>query len=156
MDKQTIFSLIDKYLDWRFGISTARVITAEELGHTHPEWYDYAPSYYLSLRRIFAALPLKREDVFIDFGSGLGRVLVYAARHPLRRVVGVEYTESLNEAARDNIARAAAHLKCREIEIVGADAAQYPIPDDATILYFGNPFIGSVLASVLENARCSG
>ncbi len=146
--------VIDKYCEWKFGISTAAEITAAELGHIDPDWHDYAPSYYLSLRRILAALPLTGEDVFIDFGSGLGRCLVYGATYPMRRVIGVEYSSALNEAARDNIARAAPHIKC-EIEVVRADAAQYRIPDDATIFYFGNPFKGSVLAAVLENIRAS-
>jgi hypothetical protein len=146
----------DRYLDRKYGIATAGEISATALGHPHPEWHDYAPSYYGSLRRIFAAVPWRGgDDVLIDYGSGLGRVLVYAAMRPMKRVVGIEFSATLNDAARTNVESARPLLRCQHVEIVTADAARYEIPDDATVLYFGNPFIGSVLTAVLEQLRAS-
>lgn len=148
--------LFDKYVDWKLGISTAGEISSVALGHDHPEWHDYAPSYYMSLRRILAGLKFRGgDDVLVDFGSGLGRVLVYAAAYPVKRIIGVEYSEALNRAARDNLERARGRMKCRDVDVVTADAARYSIPDDATLLYFGNPFVGGVLAAVLDNTRAS-
>jgi SAM-dependent methyltransferase len=146
----------DRYLDRKYSISTAGEISRAELGLSHPEWNHYAPSYYGSLRRIFAAVPWRGgDDVFVDFGSGLGRVLVYAALRPMKRVIGVEYSAALNGAARRNLANARGHLRCDNIEIVEADAASYAIPDDATVLFFGNPFTGSILDAVLGELRAS-
>ena len=45
------------------------------------------------------------DDVFIDLGSGKGRmVLAAAARYPFKRVIGVELAEQLHEVARANVA----------------------------------------------------
>ena len=45
-----------------------------------------------------------REFSFVDYGSGKGRVLMLAAAYPFRRILGVEFSESLDRVARDNIA----------------------------------------------------
>jgi predicted RNA methylase len=95
------------------------------------------------------------SDVFVDYGSGLGRVLVCAAMYPVRKVIGVEFSPQLNEAAWSNIGNARKWMDCREVEIVAVDAALYPVPDDATLLYFANPFRGSILAAVLEQIEAS-
>jgi hypothetical protein len=39
--------------------------------------------------------------------------------------------------------------------MVIADASAFEIPKDASTLFFHNPFAGSILSSVLENARRS-
>ena len=35
------------------------------------------------------------------------------------------------------------------IELICADATEYEVPDDVTIIYFGNPFLGSIFEKVV-------
>lgn len=91
------------------------------------------------------------SDVFVDFGSGKGRIVYQAARYPLKRVIGVEISEKLNEIASANIEQNRSRLRCQDVELVTCDAADYGIPDDMTIAYFIYPFAGETFRHVIEN-----
>ena len=43
------------------------------------------------------------EYVFVDIGAGKGFALLVAAEHPFKRVMGIEFSESLARIARENI-----------------------------------------------------
>jgi cyclopropane fatty-acyl-phospholipid synthase-like methyltransferase len=49
-----------------------------------------------------------RDFVFVDLGSGKGRVILRAATRPFRRVEGVEFSEPLHRVALRNIDNARA------------------------------------------------
>jgi SAM-dependent methyltransferase len=131
---------------------TAQAVTLEEVGLDHPDWNYYAPSGWLWIKRALRGLGVGPGDVFVDFGSGKGRVVYQAARSfRFKRVVGVEVAEAFNAVARTNIEANRHRLKCRDVELVTIDAAQYPIPPDMTVAYFYNPFGGDVFRAVLRN-----
>jgi hypothetical protein len=89
--------------------------------------------------------------VFVDFGSGMGRVVFQAALwYPFRQVIGVELSARLHEIAEDNIARNRSRLRCRDVDLVRADVLDYPVPDDVTVAFFDNPFTGHIFAAVLD------
>lgn len=95
-----------------------------------------------------------REFVFVDLGSGKGKVLMLAARYPFGRVVGVELWEDLHRIALANLDSFRGRPDCAaEITSVRMDAADYPLPEEPLVLYFFNPFPESVLARVLSNLR---
>jgi SAM-dependent methyltransferase len=129
------------------GLDTAE--TQYDAAHVHPDRVRYEPSGWTYLRRALAKHDVKPTDVFIDIGSGKGRVLLQAARYPFARVIGVEVSEELNRTARANLERKRARLACRDIEVVTADAAEYTMPDDATIAYLYYPFAGETLRRTL-------
>lgn len=92
------------------------------------------------------------EFTFIDFGSGKGRALLLAARFPFRRIVGVEYCEQMNVIARRNLARVPESTRrCNHMEIIGGDAAAFPIPEGPLVLFFFNPFGEQVMRQVARN-----
>jgi SAM-dependent methyltransferase len=123
-----------------------------EIDHFHPDRVKYEPSGWLFLRRGMRRRDATSGDVFVDFGSGKGRVVYQAARrYPFARVIGVEISERLNEVARANIERNRARLRCSNIEFVSCDAAVYTIPDDMTFAYFYFPFAGETFRTVLGN-----
>ena len=64
---------------------------------------------------------IRPSDVFVDFGSGKGRVVYQGARYPFARVVGVEISEDMNRVARENVERMRAQLRSREVELVTSD-----------------------------------
>ncbi len=75
-----------------------------------------------------------------------------AAKFSFREIIGVELSADLVETAKTNI-RMARGLHCRNIRVLCADAAEFDVPDSVTIIYFFNPFTGSVLRRVLVKIR---
>ena len=149
--------LLERYYEWRLGITTRGTVSSEMLGYEQPDCHAYGASTYGNLRRIIRALNIHAggRDVLIDFGSGKGRVLVFAALHPFERIIGVERSPQLNVVARQNIEDARARFVCQHVDLVTADAARYEVPDDATIVYFASPFGGTVLEAVLDRMHAS-
>lgn len=94
--------------------------------------------------------------VFIDVGSGKGRALLLASSFPFRRIIGVELSSALTEVARANIKTYRDPIqKCRDIECVCSDAADFPLPVENTLFYLFNPFDASIMqkfVKCLENS----
>jgi SAM-dependent methyltransferase len=118
--------------------------------HDHPDRLAYAPSPWYVLPRALRYLGVSDRDVFVEFGCGKGRVVHQAARRPFRRVVGVEISPVLAEAARIGLAARSHQHRCRDVEIVVADVTAFRVPDDLTIGYFYYPFTGQTFESVLR------
>jgi hypothetical protein len=66
-------------------------------------------------------------------------------------VIGVEISPVLAEVARTNLAARRHQHRCRNVEIVVADAADYSVPDDLTIGYLFHPVANETLDAVLRN-----
>lgn len=137
----------------RLGERIFRLDTAKkevEPHHFHPERAHYQPSGWLYLRRGLRGHRVGPDDVFVDFGSGKGRVLCQAARYPFARVVGVEISAGMTEVARSNVDRNRGRFACQEIELVTADVLEFHIPDDLTVAYFFYPFMGKTFEHVID------
>ena len=126
-----------------------------ELDHFEPDNVQYEPSGWSYLPRALRHIPVGPEDVFLDLGAGKGRVLYQAAKRPFKRVIGVEIAERLAAVARQNLDANRDRLRCRDIEVVTADAAAYAIPDDVTYIYLFYPFVGETFRRVLGNIHAS-
>lgn len=137
-------------LERRYGLETSSVVALSDLDLADDTRNNYIPSGWGTMRRISQMRTITSRDVFVDFGSGKGRMVFLAARHPFRRVVGVELSTELHNVASRNIARNRARLRCRDIQLVNGDVLQFRIPDDMTFAYFFNPFTGDVFRSVTE------
>ena len=150
------YGLSELYHEWRLGIRTLGYVDRKQLGYDSREYHFYAPTAYRDLRKALRLVPIRENrDVFLDYGSGMGRVIVAAAMYPFRRVIGVELSAELNRIAAKNIERARHKLRCRDVRIVQADAAAYPVPHDVTVVYLYNPFEGRLLLEVVELLRRS-
>ena len=93
---------------------------------------------------------------FIDFGSGKGRAVFLAAEHPFARIVGLEFSPRLHEAARSNCTtyRNAAQA-CKAIELHCMDATQFDLPEVPTVLFFFNPFREEIMQPVAVKVQKS-
>jgi Integrase core domain len=80
--------------------------------------------------------------------------MLLAARLGFRQVIGIEFSQDLVTRAKANLRAAQAHLRCPAIIMV-ADSASYEPPADSSVLFFHNPFAGSILAGALEGIRRS-
>ena len=111
----------------RLGISTRGVVPVAHYDSTH-----YATMSYSTIWSILDHLSLGPSDVFVDIGSGRGRVLCCAAQYPVERVVGVDLSEPLCEAARENARRLRGRRAPISVQASMADDFAYSA---ATVLF---------------------
>jgi SAM-dependent methyltransferase len=154
-------SAYELYYSRVFGGETGRVIPIAKLGlaqesarHAQP----YFPSSFLFLHEIFSSAQINcKEATFVDYGCGMGRVLLFASTLPFRKIVGVEISEPLCKIARANMhsyyQRTTQQLP--EWSIVNADVREFDTPKDATVLYFYNPFDAAILDVALDQIQKS-
>ncbi len=111
----------------------------------------------LALKAMDRVLPDEVDDlVFVDLGSGKGRVLVYASGRRFHRIIGVEFAAELHSVASENIERGRhPRQRCADIEVVLGDAVEFEIPDDPCVFFLFNPFERPVLEQVVDNIRVS-
>ena len=141
--------------DRRHGVETWQPVDLSTLDLAAEDRVEYTPSGWLDVRRALSKQAIGPDDVFLDLGSGKGRVVLQAARFPFRRVLGVELSPELNTVAAANVEAARARLRCRDVELVTADLAEYRIPDDVTFAYTYNAFAGAVFQRVLDELIAS-
>jgi SAM-dependent methyltransferase len=145
-------------IEWPRGVprEAARTVWLEDVGFAHRNRRSYAPSPWRLLRRLLPVDAVSPDDVFADFGCGLGRVVLEAAeQYPFKRVVGVEIVPRFAAAADSLLRRNAGRLRASSWEIVNEDVARYRMPDDVTIAYFYDPFAGDLFDSVVEQLERS-
>lgn len=106
----------------------------------------YKPTEWTNLLRILRGHEIHEDDVFIDFGSGLGRVVSQAARYPFKRVIEVELSGKLNDLATENFSRNQHRFRFKDVQLVTGDVL-LSHPDDVTLVFFADPFTGAVFAS---------
>ncbi len=113
--------------------------------------HDYRPTPAVVFDCALAAV---EDDLsrftFVDYGAGKGRVLMMAAQHPFRSVLGVEFAEELHDDAMMNIAQfPRSQMKCRNVECLLQDAANMEAVNGEAVHYFFDPFERQVFAHVL-------
>ena len=86
------------------------------------------------------------SDVFVDVGSGRGRVCC-AARYTVKQVVGVDLSEALCQVARENARRMRGRRAPISVETSLAQNFDYSA---ATVLSLFNPFGAATLGLLLE------
>jgi hypothetical protein len=113
----------------------------------------YEPTPADVFREMIVKIPFDPRDfVFLDFGSGKGKVLMLAAHYPFRGVVGIELWEDLHRIALENLESFRERADCAaEVTSLRMNAADFSLPDDPLVLYFFNPFPEAVLTRVLSN-----
>lgn len=87
--------------------------------------------------RLIDTLELGEDDVFVDFGSGVGRLLLTAAlRSPVRRVVGVELLRDRHVAATRAVDGAVARgwVESSRVELRNEDILETSLAE-ATVFY---------------------
>ena len=110
----------------------------------------YERSPWLSVRGALQDLSPTPVDVFVDLGSGKGKVLLIAGRLPFGRVVGVEINPELSCSATRNIQRSRNRLRAKEVRSVTANVLEWVIPDDSSVIFMFNPFIGQTFRTLMR------
>ena len=103
----------------------------------------YHASGVAPILRALEEVPVTRDDVVVDLGAGLGKVVLLARLLTGARVHGIEIQAALVDRA-----RAAAERLGVEATFSCADARAADL-DDGTVFFLYAPFSGPVLARVL-------
>ncbi len=118
--------------------------------------YWYLPTRPSVIRRVLRDLPIRdhRESVFIDFGSGKGRVLLIAAEYSFKEIIGIERRPSLHGIAANNLrSQKRFHQSSHSTKLLNRDAIDFEFPDENMVLYFFNPFGSEILRRILESLQ---
>jgi len=154
-------SLYELWFERKFGNATGTVIPVERLdydGEARVHAEAYFPSSYLFLNEALATGPVDCSGrTLVDFGCGMGRVLLFASTLPFKRFIGVEVSPALCDRAKNNLDRyyRAKNKFLPDWKIVNADARAFRPPDDASVFYIFNAFDATILDTVLENILIS-
>ena len=149
----------DKDFDLRFGIDTAEGVPRWKLNDVISANKRFASSYVPSQEKdvlmLLSLLPVcPQEYLFVDIGSGKGKVLLLAAEYGFKRIVGVEFSPHLHAIAEANVSHYLGNSSrdC-QIECRCLDAADYPIPSDKLVMFLYNPFEAVVIQSILRRLQ---
>ena len=157
---QSIVSFIeDYYFDKKYGIDTSEMVQIQGLDisdESKKHSRRYQPTRVRHFRELMKTLEFPAESVFVDLGSGKGRVLLMASQHKFRRVVGVEISKQLCEIARRNIVRYEAKIgTLLNVTIVESDVLEYEIGYEENVFFLFKPFDNYVMKNVMENIKAS-
>jgi len=149
---------IDRRFDRKYGVDTSGLLGVKGLDVTAEQkdsGIHYEPTPVPALRAILESLPVDHSKfTFIDYGSGKGRVLLLTSEYPYRRIIGVEFANSLHMVALANIAKwNSRKQKCSDIQSVCVDARDFQLPDDPLVIFFFTPFLSPVIDRVVENIQ---
>lgn len=152
-------SLLDLSFDWWHGTDTMSWVPASEIDTSSPN-KQHSERYQASKARpllgLFRKLQWPADSVFVDFGSGKGRVLLLAAQLPVKRVVGIEFSTQLCAMARRNVeVFRRKHPQLAPIDVVESDVTTYRIREDENVFFMYNPFASVVVEQVLRSIQQS-
>lgn len=154
--EQYIADELPNQFDLQHGVETTKRVHLSDLEIESPNWI-YADGYWPTPPHVFidalSGLTTKFEDlVFIDFGSGKGRVLLMASEFPFRRIIGVEFADELHAIALENIQRyKTSTQKCHDLTSVCADFTQFPIPSEPLFVFLYNPSSLEITSALARN-----
>lgn len=147
--------------DQLHGVDTTRKRGAEWAADIDSENWAEGTGYEATppntVRRSVQLLQIDYEKyVFIDLGSGKGRVMLVASEFPFKECLGIEYAPDLHEIAVKNIeAYRSDNQHCGVIRSYCHDAATFPLPKTPLVLFFAHPFGEVVLDNFLKSVQRS-
>ena len=90
-------------------------------------------------------------DNFVDLGSGKGKACFYAAKKVgFRKIIGVEFSATLVEAANANVRSFTEKASNPNICFINCDAAAFILPPGNSLIFLFNPFDKTVLSKFLK------
>jgi predicted RNA methylase len=110
----------------------------------------YEPTPYYHLFRLLRMIDLRKDDVFVDLGCGMGRPVFAASWLGAASSIGVEVSRGLHDIAIKN--QQQSRLAHCDIRFHCQPAQEYRNPD-MTVLFMAHPFGERTLAQVVDNAE---
>ena len=146
--------------DRKMGINTAGILGKAELdaiGDAARLGSDYVPTPSLIAEYLIRRVADRAHQfTFVDVGAGKGRVALLAAKYHFARIVGIEHSPRLVTVARENAARFAQRNKTlAPVDMILADATEWPLPPEPCVFFFYYPFEPSVMEKVAAHIVAS-
>ena len=148
--------------DWDFRVDTTSATVGWRdrlLGHFHSPYQPTEPALFREMIESLMQLTPKinlSEFTFIDIGSGKGRALLMASQYPFQRILGIELLPELHRVAKENISKYKSDSqRCFVIDCVLADASEFDLPAEPTVLYLFNPLPESELVRMINRLEAS-
>jgi hypothetical protein len=135
----------NKIYDWRHGTDTHQECYLKTQGVTDVQALQgndvYRPFWRKEFFDAIRALDADLTDyLFIDIGSGKGKLLLLASHFPFSGIIGVEYAPALHAIAVNNIKRFRTKSGRPDIVSVNADALTWELPARPAVYFLYNPF----------------
>lgn len=118
---------------------------------------NYEPTSYIMMKKLFGRYPFSNKDHLVDFGCGLGRVIIFSSYMKCPKVTGIENDEKMYTNALKNIN----NFNKNNINLVKISAEKFTMPNNANKFFFFDPFnlkyfirvINNIINSLRENFR---
>jgi predicted RNA methylase len=145
----------DRSFDLEHGVQTAGTVAVEELDaadelKARANRYEAAEPGFVNFLIERLGLERRADYLFIDVGSGKGRVMLLAAMAGFRRVIGLEFDARLSRIARHNIEVFGNRRADVEFTVVDGDATAFAFPPVPTVLFLNNPFDAPLMTKLLD------
>ena len=108
--------------------------------------HPYEPTPYTVLDRLAGSGLIGKDDVFLDYGCGKGRVGFFLSYRTKVKTIGIEYDERIYQGALENQRTAISRIKP---DFVLTRAEEYEVPPEVNRCYFFNPFSVEILHKVM-------
>jgi len=155
-----LLKISNKYFDYKFGLDTSSDVELDNLvfiSENKKEGENYGTISPLLFNKIMRTIPIGTDDVFIDFGSGKGRILLLASQFGFCKIKGVEFSPELNIIAQNNILKWMRYFPNTKgkFQLIESDVLLYKFNHTENILYLYNPFSEMILIPLLQNIQKS-
>ncbi|MNW49003.1 Histone methylation protein DOT1 [compost metagenome] len=141
-------SIYDFFCDLHYRVETRKTDLLLENNQFH---FDYMPSSYFIIKKIFRKYRFQQHDHLVDFGCGKGRVLLTAAYYSCPVITGVEINPTMMEIAEKNVKRSLSKRKVTStIHLKKEDVSKMKISNDMNKFFFFNPFHLKIFISTLN------
>lgn len=123
-----------------------------------PVSYELVEEAFKQLRLLFPAVDESRGislNHFVDIGCGKGRALCVASWFGFRKLTGIDFSEHLCSAARNNLLLTRRKFPSIDFSVINNDAFYFEIPKDADCIFLFNPFDEIILSGVVGNLDIS-
>lgn len=144
----------DQCMDHKYGIKTCK---PEELTDNKPIYYRYGATGYAALKQLFCTYAFHDSDFIVDVGCGKGRVLVSAAAHGCKHIVGIEVNQGIAKIANENIRnfqKKYSHLQA-SIEVNPVDSNEFQIQPKMNRFIFNNPCYIKIILNLIHKIKVS-
>jgi hypothetical protein len=142
--------------DRTYGTDTAQIVKLTSLNIAGSTWAHAGPYQGTHEPELYSIMDDLQVDhakfVFVDIGSGKGKVLLIASKYPFSRIRGAEFSQELHEIAVENVKRYKHPGQvCSDIAAICMDATLYELPSEPCFLFLYNPFEATVMRTFIEH-----
>ncbi len=116
--------------------------------------HRYEPTPYEWLTQLFSQINISKQDTFVDYGCGKGRIVFYTHYCFSCHCKGIEYNETYYNEALSN-QKTYIHRDHADISFFLCKAQEYSVQPEDSIFYFFNPFSPQIFMSVMKEIEHS-